>query len=70
MEATPEEIQDICASNGRIRNAILHEKERFIEFSTSMALGRLQDAVKQAFRNVREEMIPLYTTMDIKQRDA
>ena len=45
------------ASNGRIRNEIPHEKERVIELSTMMALGRVQDAVKQAFRNVREEMI-------------
>ena len=41
-----------------------------IELSTSMALGRVQDAVKQAFRSVREEMIPLYMTTDIDHRDA
>ena len=39
-----------------------------IELLISMALGRVQDAVKQAFRNVHEEMIPLYTTME--HRDA
>ena len=70
MEPTPEEVQDVYASNGRIRNEISHEKERVIELSTSMALGRVQDAVKQAFRNVCEEMIPLYTTTDIEHRDA
>ena len=35
-----------------------------------MALGRVQYAAEQAFSNVREEMIPLYTTMDIEHRDA
>ena len=35
-----------------------------------MALGRVQDAVKQAFRCVRDEMIPLYMTNDIEHRDA
>ena len=70
MEAAPEEAQDVYSSNGHIRNGISHEKERVIELSISMALGRVQDAVKQAFRNVHKEMIPLYTTMDIEHRDA
>ena len=70
MESTLEEAQDVYASKGSIRNEISHEKERVIELSTSMALGRVQDAVKQAFRSVREEMIPLYMTTDIEHRDA
>ena len=32
-----------------------------------MALGRVQDAVKQAFRGVRDEVIPLYMTNDITE---
>ena len=70
MDSAPGEVQDDYSSNGRIRNEISHEKERVIELSTSMALGRVQDAVKQAFRNVRDEMIPLYMTTDIEHRDA
>ena len=70
MESASEEAQDVYSSNERIRNEITHEKERVIELSTSMALGRVQDAVKQAFRSVREEMIPLYMTTDIDHRDA
>ena len=35
-----------------------------------MALGRVQDAVKQAFRGVRDEVIPLYMANDIEHRDA
>ena len=57
-------------SIGHIRNEIAHEKERVIEFSISMALDRVQDAVEQAFRSVRDEMIPLYMTTDIEHRDA
>ena len=41
-----------------------------IELSISMALGRVQDAVKQAFRGVRDEVIPLYMTNDIEHRNA
>ena len=67
---TPDEVQDVYASNGRIRNEISHKKERMIELSTSMTLGQVQDTVKQAFRNVREEMIPLDTTTDIEHGDA
>ena len=70
MEPTTEEVQDVYTSNGRIQNEISHEKDRVIKLSTSMALGRVQDAVKQAFRNVHEELIPLYTTTDIEHRDA
>ena len=70
MEATTEEVQDVYSSNGHIRNEISHEKERVIELSISIALGRVQDAVKQAFRSVRDEMIPLYMTTDIDHRDA
>ena len=62
--------EEYYTSSGRIRNEISHEKEHVIELSTSMALGRVQDAVKQAFRSVRDEMIPLYMTTDIEHRDA
>ena len=41
-----------------------------IELSISMALGIVQDAVKQAFRGVRDKMIPLYMATDIEHRDA
>ena len=57
-------------SSGRIQNKISHEKERLIELSTSMALGRVQGVVKQAFRRLRNEIIPLYMTVDIEHRDA
>ena len=70
METAPMQAEQVYTSSGRIRNEISHEKERVIELSTSMALGRVQDAVKQAFRNVRDEMIPLYMTTDIEHRDA
>ena len=70
MESTPKEAQDVYSSNGRIQNEISHEKKRMIELSISMALGRVQDAVKQAFRSVRDEMIPLYITTKIDHRDA
>ena len=70
METAPMQAEKVYTSSGRIRNEISHEKERVIELSTSMALGRVQDAVKQAFRNVRDEMIPLYMTTDIEHRDA
>ena len=41
MEPTPEEAQDVYSSIGHIRNGISHEKERVIELSISMALGRV-----------------------------
>ena len=76
MESASEEAQDVYSSllkrllNGHIQNEISHEKERVIELSISIALGRVQDAVKQAFRSVCDEMIPLYMTTDIEHRDA
>ena len=70
MDSTCEEAQDVYSSNGRIKNEISHEKERVIELSTSMALGRVQDGAKQAFRSVRDEMITLYMTTNIEHRDA
>ena len=62
--------KDVYSGNESIRNELSHGKERVIELSTSMALGRVQDAVKKAFRSVRDEMIPLYMTTDIERRDA
>ena len=53
--------ENIYSSDGRIRNKISQEKERVIIFSISFALGNVQDAVKRAFRSVRDEMIPLYS---------
>ena len=70
METEIVQPEEPYRSSGRIRNEISHEKERVIELSTSMALGRVQDAVKQAFRSVRDEMIPLYMTSNIEHRDA
>ena len=57
METAHEEAQDVHSSNGHIRNEISHEKERVIDLSISIALDRVQDVVKQAFRSVRDEMI-------------
>ena len=48
--------ENTYSSDGRIRNEISHEKERVIELSTSLTLGNVQDAVKRAFRSVREEI--------------
>ena len=62
--------ENTYSSDGRIRNEISHEKERVIELSTSLALGNVQDAVKQAFRNVRKEMIPWYVAANAEQSDA
>ena len=59
MDSAPGEVQDDYSSNGRIRNEISHD-----------AFGCVQDAVKQAFRSVCDEMIPLYMTTDIEHRDA
>ena len=67
LDSAPGEEQDVYSSNGHIRNEISHETERVIELSTSMALGCVQDAVKQAFRIVHDRMIPLYMeTTDIE----
>ena len=33
-------------------------------------MGNVQEAVKRALRNVREEMIPLYVTASVEQSDA
>ena len=63
-------VEDVYESNGHIRNEISHEKERVVEISSSMALGNVQDAVKRAFRNLVDEMIPLYVASGVEQMDA
>ena len=70
MEMALKEARDVYSRNGHIQNEISHEKERVIELSISMALGRVQDAVKQAVRCIRNEMIPLFMTTNIEPRDA
>ena len=71
METTSvKEEENIYESDGRIRNEISHEKERVIMISTSLALGNVQDAVKCAFRNVVEEMVPLYVASGVERMDA
>ena len=60
METTAAE--SIYASDGNIRSNASWEKERAIILMTSLALCNVQDAVKQAFRSVRDEMVPFYTT--------
>ena len=51
-------------------NEISHEKECVVEISTSMALGNIQDSVKRAFRNLVDEMVPLYVASGVEQMDA
>ena len=68
LETIP--VEDVYESNGHIRNEISHEKERVVEISSSMALGNVQDAVKRAFRNLVDEMIPLYVASGVEQMDA
>ena len=63
-------VEDVYESNGHIRNEISHEKERVVEISSSMALGNVQDAVKRAFRNLVDEMVPLYVSSGVQQMDA
>ena len=46
MEPTPEEVQDVYTSNGRIRNEISHEKERVIELSTAMAKASVSQRLR------------------------
>ena len=71
METTSvKEEEGIHESDGRIRNEISHEKERVIMISTSLALGNVQDVVKRAFRNVTDEMVPLYVASGMEDMDA
>ena len=58
----PVAAENIYASDGNIRSNASWEKERAIILMTSLALCNVQDAVKQAFRSVRDEMVPFYTT--------
>ena len=58
----PAASENIYSSDGRIRSEVSHDKERVIILMTSLALGNVQDAVKRAFRSVRDEMIALYST--------
>ena len=58
----PVAAENIYASDGNIRSNVSWEKERAITIMTSLALFNMQDAVKQAFRSVRDEMVPFYTT--------
>ena len=57
----PASAENTYSSDGRIRSGVSHDKERVIILMTSLALGNVQDAVKRAFRSVRDEMIPLYS---------
>ena len=41
-----------------------------MSYQHRLALGNVQDAVKRAFRSVREEMVPLYVVASIERADA
>ena len=70
MEAIPVKVEDVYESDGHVRSEISHEKERVIMISTSLALGNVQDAVKRAFRNMTDEMVPLYVASGMEHMDA
>ena len=72
MEATPVKVEDGYESDGHESdgNEISCEKECVVEISTSMALGNIQDSVKRAFRNLVDEMVPLYVASGVEQMDA
>ena len=72
MEATPVKVEDVYESDGQESdgNEISCEKECVVEISTSMALGNIQDSVKRAFRNLVDEMVPLYVASGVEQMDA
>ena len=69
---TPVKVEDEYESDGNESdgNEISHEKECVVEISTSMALGNIQDSVKRAFRNLVDEMVPLYVASGVEQMDA
>ena len=67
---TTTKVEDVYESDGHLRNEISHKKERVVEISTSMALGNIQDSVKRAFRNLVDEMVPLYVSSGFEQMDA
>ena len=70
METTPVKVEDVYEGDGLVRNKISREKERVVEISTSMALGNIQDSVKRSFRNMADEMVPLYETFGAEKMDA
>ena len=72
METTPVKEEDGYESDGQESdgNEISCEKECVVEISTSMALGNIQDSVKRAFRNLVDEMVPLYVASGVEQMDA
>ena len=70
METTPVKVEDVNEGDGLVRNELSREKERVVEISTSMALGNIQDSVKRAFRNLVDEMVPLYVASGVEQMDA
>ena len=69
---TPVKVEDEYESDGNESdgNEISYEKECVVEISTSMALGNIQDSVKRAFRNLVDEMVPLYVASGVEQMDA
>ena len=72
MEATPVNMENAYEGDGHESdgNEISYEKECVVEISTSMALGNIQDSVKRAFRNLIDEMVPLYIASEVEQMDA
>ena len=77
MGTTPVKVEDEYESDGNESdgnesggNEISYEKECVVEISTSMALGNIQDSVKRAFRNLVDEMVPLYVASGVEQMDA
>ena len=70
METTATKVEDVYEGDGLVRNELSREKERVVETSPSMALGNIQDSVKRAFRNLVDEMVPLYVASGVEQMDA
>ena len=70
METTSAEEMYESNDHKSYDNEISYEKECVVEISTSMALGNIQDSVKHAFRNLFDEMVPLYVASGVEQMDA
>ena len=65
-ETTTTKVEDAYEGDGLVRNELSREKERVVEISTSMASGNIQDSVKRAFRNLVDEMVPLYVASGVE----
>lgn len=62
---------DTNYSNPFTSNNMKHDKERVIELSSSLlALGKVQETISRTFRDLREEMIPMYASTIMERADA